>query len=113
MTVENTLGGGAVNTTYLMAFQEQAHYNKPDLHVSVQRARKRKLSTLEEDEHVSFTVDTVAQLPHKNISHQLNYDNSSFQQLRFIWLYLCKWNHFDQAVPNFTGWRLFGRNAVV
>ena len=70
VTVENTLGGGAINATYLMAFQEQAHYNKPDLYVSVQRARKRKLSTLEEDEHVSFTVDTVAQLPHKNISHQ-------------------------------------------
>ena len=43
--VEKTLGGGAVNTTHLMAFQEQAHHNKQDLHVPVQRPRKRKLST--------------------------------------------------------------------
>ena len=28
VTVENTLGGGAVDTTYLMAFQEQALHNK-------------------------------------------------------------------------------------
>ena len=70
-------------------------------------------STLAEDEHVGFTVDTVAKPPRKNISHQLNYDNTSFQQLQFIWLYLRKCNHFDQAVPNSTGWRLFGRNAVV
>ena len=112
VTVEKTLGG-AVNTTHLMAFQEQAYHNKQNLHVPVQRARKRKLSTLEEDEPVGFIVDTVAEPPRKNTSHQLNYNNTSFQQLQFIWLYLRKCNHFDQAVPNFTGWRLFGRNAVV
>ena len=60
LTVEKTLGGGAVNAT-----QEQAHHNKQDLHVSVQRDRKRKLSTLEEDEHVGFTADTVAEPPRK------------------------------------------------
>ena len=113
VTVEKTLGEGAVNTTHLMVFQEQAHHSKQDLHVPVRRARKRKLSTLEEDEHASFTVDTVAEPPRKNISHQLNYDNTSFQQLQFIWLYLSKCNHFDQSVPNFKGWRLFARNAVV
>ena len=96
-----------------MAFQEQAHHNKQDLHVPVQRARKRKLSILEENEHVSFTVGTVTEPPLKNISHQLNYDNTSVQHLQFIWLYLHKWNHFDQDVPNLIGWRLFGRNAVV
>ena len=103
VAIEKTLGGGALNATHLMAFQEQAHHNKQELHVPVQRARKRKLSTLEEDEHVGFTVDTVAEPPRKNISHQRNYDNTSFQQLQFIWFYLRKCNHFDQAVPNFTG----------
>ena len=60
LTVEKALGGGAVNAT-----QEQADHNKQDLHVSVRRDRKRKLSTLEEDEHVSFTADTVAEPPRK------------------------------------------------
>ena len=36
-----------------MAFQEQAYHNKQDLHVPVQKPRKRKLSTLEEDERTS------------------------------------------------------------
>ena len=76
-----------------MAFQEQAHHNKQDLHVPVQRARKRKLSILEENEHVSFTVGTVAEPPLKNISRQLNYDNTSVQHLQFIWLYLHIYMH--------------------
>ena len=60
MTVEKTLGGGAVNAT-----QEQAHHNKQDLHIPVQRARKRRISILEEDEHVGLTADTVAESPRK------------------------------------------------
>ena len=113
VTVEKTLGGGVVNATHLMAFQEQAHHNKQDLHVPVQRVRKRKLSTWEEDEHVGFTLDIVTEPPRKDISHQLNYDSTYFHQLQFIWLYLCKWNHFDLAVSNFTWWRLFERKTVV
>ena len=40
-----------------MVFQEEAHHNKQDLHIPIQSPRKGKISSLEEEEHVSFTVD--------------------------------------------------------
>ncbi|KAG1711251.1 hypothetical protein GQR58_002553 [Nymphon striatum] len=110
--VEKNLGGGAVNTTHLMAFQEQAHHAKQDIYIPVQRSKKRKLNALEDDEHVAFTIDTATEPPRQASSQDFSYDNTPFQQLQFIWLYLRKCNHYDQAVPNFTGWRQFGRKFV-
>ena len=44
-----------------MTFQKQAHHDKHSLHVPVERTRKRKFSALEDNEHIAFTIDTVAE----------------------------------------------------
>ena len=70
------------NTIHLMAFQEQAHHDKHSLHVPVERTRKRKFSALEDNEHIAFTIDTVAEPPRATVTgnQDLIYDDTSFQQ---------------------------------
>lgn len=111
--VEKAEGGGAVNTTHLMAFQEQEHHSLQDQHVPVQKSKKRKLSALQdEDEQIAFLVDTVAEPPFQANNKNFVYDNEAFQQLQFLWLYLRKCNHFDQVVPTFSGWKHFGNKST-
>ena len=66
--MENDLGGCAVNTTYIMAFQEQAYHDKHSLHVPAERTRKRKFFALEDSEYIVFTVDTIAEPPHVTVT---------------------------------------------
>ena len=103
VTVENDSGVGAVNTTHLMAFQEQAHHGKHSLHVPVERTRKRKFCALEDNERIPFTVDTVAEPPCVTVTgnQDLVYHDIYFQQPQFVWIYFRKCNCYDQAVPNF------------
>ena len=87
--MEDNLGGGAVNTTHLMTFQEQAHHDKHSLHVPVEGTKKRKFSALEDNEHIAFTIDTVAEPPHATVTGK----DTSFQQSQFVWTYLRKCNY--------------------
>ena len=107
VTVENNLGGGAINMTHLMAFQEQALYDKHSLHVPVERTRKHKFSALDDNEHISFTIDTVAEPPRLTVTgnQDLIYNDTSFQQAQFVWIYFRKCNYYDQAAPTFSGWK--------
>ena len=112
--MENDLGGGAVNTTHLMSFQEQVHHDKHSLHVPVERTRKRRFSALEDNEHIVFTIDTVAEPPRATVTgnQDLIYDDTSFQQAQFVWIYFRKCNCYDKVVPNFSGWRQAVRNVA-
>lgn len=102
----NDLGGKAVNT-HLMAFQEQVHHDKHSVHVHVERTRKRKFSTLEDKEHIAFTIDTAAEPPCITVTcnQYLIYDDISFQHVQYVWIYFGKCNFYDQAIPNLSGWR--------
>ena len=111
--VEKAEGGGAVNTTHLMAFQEQEHHILQVQHMPVPRGKKRKLSALQdEDEQIAFSVDTAAEPPYQASNKSFEYDNENFQKRQFLWLYLRKCNNFDQVVPTFTGWMHFGIKSV-
>ena len=110
VNVEKAGGGNAVSSTHQVAFQEQAHHGiKEVLHTAVQRSRKRKLSALEDNEHIAYVVDNNAEPPHITSTQIHKFDDTSFNQSMFNWLYFRKSNHYDQAVPNFYGWRLFVR----
>ena len=80
VTVENDLGGSAVNTNHLMAFQQQEHHDKHSPHVPVEITRKRKFSTSEDNEHIAFTIDTVAKPPRVTVNgnQDIIYDATSF-----------------------------------
>lgn len=106
--MENYLGGSAVNSIHLIAFQEKAHHDKHLLHVPVERTRKRKSSALEDHEHIAFTAGTVAEPPRVTVTgnQDLIYDDTSFQHAQFVLIYFVKCNYcYDQAVPNVLGCR--------
>ena len=86
VTMENDLGGRAVNMTHLIAFQEQANHEKHSLYVLVERIRKRKSCVLEDNEHIAFTLDIVAEPPcQTTVSNQdIIYHDISFQQAQFV-----------------------------
>ena len=89
VNVEKVGGGGWCGyTTHLAAFQEQAHHGiKEVLHTAVQRSRKRKLSPLEDNEHKTYVVDNNAELPHITNTQIHKFDDRSFNQSMFNWLY--------------------------
>ncbi|XP_066931362.1 uncharacterized protein [Clytia hemisphaerica] len=103
-------GGGSVNTTHLVAFQEQdGHAINEDLHVSLPRSRKRKLSIPTDGEQMAYNVDITAEPPRITATAPTQrFDSKEFNRSMFIWVFFRKINHYDQAVPIFTGWRLFG-----
>ena len=103
--MENYLGGSAVNSIHLIAFQEKAHHDKHLLHV--ERTRKRKFSALEDNEHIAFTIDTVAEKPRVTVTgnQDLIYDMHFSSKPNFSGFTLENTNCYDQAVPNFLGWR--------
>ena len=88
VNVEKAGGGGAVSTIHLVAFQEQAHHGiKEILHTPVQTSRKQKLSALEDNEHIAYVVDNNAEPPHINSTQIHKFDDTSFNQSVFNWLY--------------------------
>ena len=66
---------------------------------------------LEDNEHIAYVADRIAEQPHITSNETHTFGNTSLIQLLFNWLYLRKSNH-DQAFPNFTGFRLYGKNCV-
>ena len=111
--VEKAGGGGSVNTTHLVAFQEPGIRGiDKDLHVTIPRSRKRKLSIPMDETSNAYLVDRAAEPP--TISPTSSQGNSfttpdtDFNNSMFTWIYFRNVNHSDQAVPIFTGWRLFG-----
>ena len=103
-------GGGSVNTTHLVAFQEQdGHIINNDLHVSLPRTRKRKLTIPIAEEQIAYNVDTAAEPPTITTVVQVQkFDDTEFNRSMFLWVYFRNLNKADQAVPIFTGWRLYG-----
>ena len=73
----------------------------------MERTRKRKFSALEDNEYIAFTIDTVAEPPRATVTgnQDLIYDDTSFQQAQFVRVCFRKYNCYDQAVPNISGWR--------
>ena len=86
VTVENDLGGDAVNTTHLMVFQGQAHHGKHSLHVSEEITRKQEFSALKYNEHIAFRNNTVAEPPRMTVTgnQDLIYADTSLQQAQFF-----------------------------
>ena len=78
VNVEKALGGGAVNTTNLTAFQEQAHHTNKNVHIPIQRTKKRRLSALEDDQQINFSVDTAPEPPRQTKVYNKGIRNEPF-----------------------------------
>ena len=113
--VERQSGGGSVNTTHLMAFQERNGRCIDYSSVAISRTKKRKFTSEEIHSIPTFNIDASIEPPtlgSMSTSESPCFDSSEFNCSLFIWVYLRKTNSFDQAVPNFPGWLLKIRKKV-
>jgi len=104
LKVDRIGGGGSINTTHLMAFQEKQLDFIPE--ISTIRVKRRKTRVL------FYEAVDVYKNPEKTTSSIYAYNQereTDFNKLHVIWLYIRKQNHFNQCVPVIKGWLLSQR----
>ena len=100
-------GGGSVNTTHLVAYQERgSDHSVNNVHLPVPRKKVRKLF----NEDIAVKIKPVN---NKAEPSKLNQPVSEIQEvglnhgMKFVlWLYTRKCNSFNQTVAIFKGWAL-------
>ena len=102
--VDKQVGGGSINTTHLMAFQDssQGIYVKGNT-PSIERKRNRKIF-LEDLNINSFSVDRKKNPPKIFPQSQIETYDSGFNKKFFFWIFLRKQMSSNQTIPIFKGW---------
>ena len=102
MNIDRQCGGGALNITTLVAFQE-GHQEENLVNVSVPRKKTRRVS-MEDEITEKTTMNLQKSPPLVMFEPQLfECDNKYLSSLFYLWLYLRKQNAFDQLVSSFSG----------
>jgi hypothetical protein len=111
VNIERQSGGGAVNSTHLVAFQEpsdcDSYICSPK--IDLQRTKKRTIETCDGN---LFTPSVDAKKEPSlriNVSNTNEFDDTEFISNHFTWLMLRKMNSFDQVVPTYSGWQVNNR----
>ena len=104
--VDKQVGGGSINTTHLMVFQDssQGIYVKGNT-PSIERKRNRKIF-LEDLNINSFSVDRKKNPPKIFPQSQIETYDSGFNKKFFFWIFLRKQMSSNQTIPIFKGWNL-------
>ena len=103
VNVEKQSGGGAVNTTHLVAFQEKSEISVVNLEkVNVKYSRSR---SIESTTAIAKTSNVAPKKEPPSISSfKPNIEDESNTKLRYFLLgWLRFQNRFDQILPNFPG----------
>ena len=106
--VERVAGGGSVNVTHLVAFQEITHNNIVKTRDSTVPPRKTR-GLFYEDINTDYKPVHKTKEPEKlvvEICDILRQTNDIFHCFYCLWSYLRKQNGFYQIVPVFKGWML-------
>jgi len=104
--VEKTTGGGSINTTHLMAFQEKSSESCiNELSITIPRKKVRKLF-YEDTNIISKPVNKKAEpsIAELSIIEERDSSNVNFCKKLLLWKYARKSNNFDQRIPTFKGW---------
>ena len=111
--IDRINGGGSVNTTHLVAYQEKQGASRADtnIHVPIPKKKNRKLFI--DDFHV-HTKPVEKQPNPTSISRVSDFSEASFNsEMKFLlWLYTRKCNNLDQNISSFKGWALKHRSAA-
>ena len=106
--VEKMGGGGSINTTHLVAFQEQSMQCRTS-EVVINVPRKKRRTLYYEDINISSErVDKISE-PERNMGISKMNDEeikSLFNRQYLLWQYIRKLNSFNQIVPLFKGWAM-------
>ena len=106
--VDRTAGGGAINTTHLVAFQEKQNEDSSEKeNISITRSKRRKIDVIEfEIKNLSkMDVKKEPKLFRDRIETDLK-EEKVFDQRYFIWCCIRKLNASDQTVSSLSGWLL-------
>ena len=112
--VERQAGGGAINTTHLVAFQEptELSVNNTNETISVEYSRKRTVENIEPKNVSCGSIDSKREPRNLNINENICSNKGKLMTMQyFLWPWLRKENSFDQIVPNFPGWCLQNRTS--
>ncbi len=104
--VDKLIGGSSINTTHLMAFQEESTNTHKKTEVkNVGRQKKRKLSVPKESCKVQ-PVNSKQNPPTQFSQTESNFSVEGFHFLYFIWTYGRKYmsTSGQQLIPGFKGW---------
>ena len=106
--VDRIGGGGSINTTYLMAFQEHQSHSQPNINtITVPRKKSRVL--FDEDVSVEVKPVNVYKKPKKIQSRNATCNvekKDYFKNLYAMWIYIRKQNNSNQIYPVLKGWLL-------
>ena len=100
-------GGGSINTTHLMAFQEDQNHEKNVNKISVPRKESRKL--FYDDINIERKQVDINKGPENMKESNVEYSREKevlFNKMRFVWAYARKQNSFNQVILIFKGWTL-------
>ena len=111
--VERPEGGGAINTTHMMAFQEAEFtaVNHQDTNINIPRSTSREIRMKVDNEcfiHVEKKPEPPSLLIGK--ARDTFYCTSKSTINLFIWCCLRNFYSDDQVVPSFSGWLLQHRS---
>ena len=115
LTTDTQYGGGALNITTLMAFQEGQAQDSQNVNVSVPRKASRRLSSEDPSMKVTRRVDQQMVPPTTNmyiVPEKFNFDDTKFMTSYIMWIYARRENSFDQIVPIFSGFQTKIRTAT-
>ena len=110
VNIERQTGGGAVNSTHLVAFQEPSYDSyicspKINLH----RTKKRTIKTYDDNLFIPSVDAKKEPSLCINASNTNEFDDTEFISNHFTWLILRKMNSFDQVVPTYSVWQVNNR----
>ena len=106
MNIETQTGHGAINSTHMIAFQEESPLTfAPQQRIEFERSRRRTVE-LAQGEQENIFVD-----PKKEPTaigsyaiHANHFNKSLFFSNRFIWVVIRKLNASDQTISSYSGW---------
>lgn len=101
-TTDQQYGGGAINITHLMAFQEGISQTSSNWDV-VKRPKKIKLN-IEPEKDCCLFLNNHASPPisYQEQQNEINFDRDQFKLSSLVWVFLRKQNSFNQTVPSFS-----------
>ena len=112
LKTDTQYGGGSINITTLMAFQEGRAENLSTVHVPAASRSSRQLSS-EEHQVVVKKFDPKVQSP-QIMDAQIelfSFNDKEFKLSFFTWVVTRKENSFDQIVPTISAHQLNNRTA--
>lgn len=114
LATDKQYGGGEINITTLMAFQEGRTLEARDVHIHVPRKASRRISS-EDPAPILKKVDNKIQPPTCSmeiVPEQFVFDDRKFMTLYFAWIIARRDSSSDQVIPIFSGFMTNARKAI-